>query len=92
MLNTDFELFFDVQLDGDGKAVCILDNNCVAKKTCGINGICPIAETYDQAATYAQVNITHFKSLTNNLKVFMPLFVNQQMFVYREAVLRSSLF
>jgi hypothetical protein len=58
MLNTDFELFFDVQLDADGKAVCILDNNCVAKKTCGINGICPIAETYDQAATYAQVNIT----------------------------------
>ncbi len=58
MLNTDFELFFDVQLDADGKAVCILDNTCVAKKTCGKNGVCPIAETYDQAAAYAQVIFT----------------------------------
>jgi hypothetical protein len=55
MLNTDFELFFDLQLDGDGKAVCILDNTCVSKKTCGKNGICPMAETYEQAQTYAQV-------------------------------------
>ena len=59
MLNTDFELFFDVELDGDGKAVCILDNTCASKKNCGKDGICPMAETYDQAATYAQVLKTY---------------------------------
>ena len=55
MLNTDFELFFDLELDGDGKTVCILDNSCASKKTCGKDGICPMAETYEQAETYAQV-------------------------------------
>ena len=55
MLNTDFELFFDLELDGDGKTVCILDNTCASKKTCGKDGICPMAETYEQAQTYAQV-------------------------------------
>jgi hypothetical protein len=55
MLNTDFELFFDLELDGDGKTVCILDNTCASKKTCGKDGICPMAETYVQAETYAQV-------------------------------------
>ena len=55
MLNTDFELFFDLELNGDGEAVCILDNTCAAKHTCGKHGICPMAETYEQASTYAQV-------------------------------------
>ena len=56
MLNIDFELFFDLMLDGNGKTVCQLDNNCVAKGTCGKDGVCPLSETYDQAATYAQVS------------------------------------
>ena len=56
MLNTDFELFFDLDLNGEGQAVCILDNTCDSTHTCGKNGICPKAETFDQAATYAQVN------------------------------------
>ena len=56
MFNTDFEVFFDLLLDSDGKAVCILDNTCAAKETCGTNGICPIAETYDQALMYAHVS------------------------------------
>ncbi len=55
MLNTDFELFFDLELDGDGKTVCTLDNTCASRNTCGKNGICPMAETYKQAESYAQV-------------------------------------
>jgi hypothetical protein len=61
MFNTDFEVFFDLLLDSDGKAVCILDNTCAAKETCGTNGIFPIAETYDQALTYAHVNLNFYK-------------------------------
>ena len=64
MLNTDFELFFDLVLDGDGKTVCVLDNNCVAKQTCGVGNICPVAATYDQALLYAQVIISNSESVT----------------------------
>ena len=56
MLNTDFELFFDINLDGDGKAVCILDNTCALSKTCGKNNNCPKAATFDQALSYAHVS------------------------------------
>jgi hypothetical protein len=56
MLNTDFEIFFDLELDADGQAVCILDNTCVRKHTCGINGICAQAATYEQGEAYALVN------------------------------------
>ena len=57
MLNTDLELFFELDLDGDGKTMCILDNACIHKNTCGIYGICPKAATYDQALSYAHVSV-----------------------------------
>jgi hypothetical protein len=63
MLNTDFELFFDLELNGDGQAVCILDNTCASKHTCGKNGICPKSKTYDQAAAYAQVFNRNFSRM-----------------------------
>ena len=66
MLNTDFELFFDLDLNGEGQAVCILDNTCDSTHTCGKNGICPKAETFDQAATYAHVNNQLCRSRLND--------------------------
>ena len=57
MLNTDFELFFELDLDGDGKTMCILDNTCVHRHTCGRDGLCPKAATVDQALSYAHVSI-----------------------------------
>ena len=56
MLNTDFEIFFDLDLDANGKAVCKLDPTCVDKKTCGKHNICPQAETYDLGKKYIDVS------------------------------------
>ena len=55
MLNTDFELVFDIQLDGDSKALCQIDTNCFESGSCGSNGTCPLAATYELAKSYAEV-------------------------------------
>lgn len=55
MLNTDFEIFFDLELDETGKTTCTLDPECYTEGTCGENNICAMAETYGQGAKY----ITH---------------------------------
>ena len=56
MLNTDLELFFELDLNGDGQTMCILDNTCIHKNTCGLYGICLKAVTFDQALSYAYVS------------------------------------
>ena len=55
MLNTDFELAFELDLDGNGKSNCDIDVTCVEKGTCGRNGICAKAETYDLTKSYIEV-------------------------------------
>ena len=57
MLNTDFEIFFDLELDGNGQTICTLDNSCIHKHTCGRDGLCPKAATFDQALSYAHVSL-----------------------------------
>ena len=49
MLNTDFELLYDVALDANSRALC---NVSAAKPSC------PMASTHAQAVDYAQVEIT----------------------------------
>ena len=56
MLNTDFELFFDLDLDANGKATCILDPTCIAAGTCGKHNICPQAQTFDIGNNFIQVS------------------------------------
>ena len=55
MLNSDFELVFDIQLDGDSKALCQIDTNCFENGYCGKHGICPSVDTYKLAKSYAEV-------------------------------------
>jgi hypothetical protein len=57
MFNTDFEIFFDLGLDSDGKASCILDPQCYTEDTCGKDNICGMAETYGQGLKYISVGI-----------------------------------
>jgi hypothetical protein len=56
MLNTDFEIFFDLDLDSNGKSVCTLDQTCPEKGTCGKRGVCPQAETFDLGKKYIDVS------------------------------------
>ena len=56
MLNTDFEIFFDLDLDANGKAVCTLDNTCAETMTCGKHNICNMAKTFDQGKKYVEVS------------------------------------
>ena len=55
MLNTDFELFFDLDLDEEGKAVCDLDTTCIASNTCGKRNTCRLAKTFHQGKKYIEV-------------------------------------
>ncbi len=55
MFNTDFEIFFDVELDQTGKATCKLEPNCVLDVSCGKNNLCGKADTYEQGHGYIKV-------------------------------------
>ena len=55
MLNSDFELLFDIQMDSNSKALCQIDTNCFENGYCGKHGICPRAATYELAKSYAEV-------------------------------------
>ena len=56
MLNTDFEIFFDLDLDANGKAACAIDVTCADKGTCGKHGACPKASTYELGKNYIDVS------------------------------------
>jgi len=56
MFNTDFEIFFDLDLDEEGKTKCILDPQCYSQDTCGKDNICGMAETYGQGLKYISVS------------------------------------
>ena len=55
MLNTDYEIFFDLDLDQNGQTSCKLEPGCVGTGTCGTNNICQKAETYEQGQDYIEV-------------------------------------
>ena len=57
MLNTDFELVFDLDLDLEGKSSCRIDVNCIKKNTCGRNGVCAKARTFHLTKKYVEVRI-----------------------------------
>ena len=69
MLNTDFEIFFDLDLDANGKSVCKLDNTCPEKETCGKHGVCPQAATYDLGKQYIEVSSNHTKITNTELNL-----------------------
>jgi hypothetical protein len=60
MFNTDFEIFFDLDLDADGKTTCTLDPQCYLQDTCGQNNICNMADTYGQGLKYISVRPFNF--------------------------------
>ena len=68
MLNTDFAVFYDLQLDQNGKLGCKLNNTCGITNTC--DNYCPKASTFENALKYANVSST---VLHLRMKVFMPL-------------------
>ena len=57
MLNTDFEIFFNLELDQNGKTVCKLEPNCVQDGSCGKNNLCAKADTYEQGHEYIKVSL-----------------------------------
>ena len=56
MLNTDFAVFYDLQLDQNGKLGCKLNNTCGITNTC--DNYCPKASTFENALKYANVSST----------------------------------
>ena len=40
--------------------VCTLDNSCIHKHTCGRDGLCSKAATFDKALSYAYVSVCLF--------------------------------
>ena len=63
MFNTDFEIFFDVELDSTGKAVCKLEPTCVEAGTCGQKDLCAKADTYEQGHDYIKVKTKFYFQL-----------------------------
>lgn len=53
MINTDFEIFYDMSLDKNGKLTCNLDTTCGVPNTCQHND-CQTASTFQQAYRYSQ--------------------------------------
>ena len=62
MFNTDFELFFDLDLDDDGQTLCDLQVDCIAMGTCGTNNVCRVSDTYALAEHYITVSLIEAKS------------------------------
>ena len=67
MLNTDFELVYDLTLDpATGRTTCILNTTCGYTKEC--DGFCPRAKTFRQSREYSKVIISNF-SITFRLEL-----------------------
>ena len=71
MLNTDYEIFFDLELDSTGRTSCKLEPGCVETGTCGTKNICPKADTYEQGQDYIEVNITRLVILSFKVALFL---------------------
>jgi len=56
MLNTDFEILFDLDLDASGKSLCNIDVNCIKSNSCNSGKTCPLVDsTYQVAKLYKEV-------------------------------------
>ena len=56
MFNTDFEMFYDLQLNNaTSETECNLNPLCGQDGSCS-DDECPVAPVYAQSASYAQVN------------------------------------
>jgi len=55
MLNTDFELFYNLTLDPTtAKTTCTLNSTCGLTNSC--NNYCPMSTTFNQALSYSTVS------------------------------------
>jgi len=74
MLNTDFELFYNLTLDSNAKATCTLSSTCglSSPDTCGNS--CSVASTFNQALGYSK-NCTLF--VNDFVTVFNKMLTNQ---------------
>ena len=63
MLNTDFELFYELSLDSNAKSTCTLTTSCGLTTPDTCNGSCPVASTFNQAQQYSKVT-----TMTSKLK------------------------
>ena len=55
MLNTDFELFYELTLDSNAKSTCTLSPSCGLSTPNTCSGSCPVASTFNQAQQYSKV-------------------------------------
>ena len=55
MLNTDFELFYNLTLDANGQTTCTLNHLCGLSTPDTCSGKCPVASTFNQAEAYSKV-------------------------------------
>ena len=62
MLNTDFEVFYELDLDGDSQAQCNVQSDALT---------CQKSETYDIAAQYAEVRQHCQPEQNQNLKIIV---------------------
>jgi hypothetical protein len=66
MLNTDFEIFYNITLDSNAKLTCTLNHTCGLTNSC--SSYCPKASTFSTAYNYAKncnAFMTDFKSVIN---------------------------
>ena len=57
MLVTDFEVFYDIEVDDDGEPTCTLNNVCGIDDSCDTTTECAAASTFSQAQGYSTVSI-----------------------------------
>jgi hypothetical protein len=57
MLNTDYEIFYDLSLDNAGKLTCNLAPTCGLDDSCRPGIDCPKENTFDLALAYANVSV-----------------------------------
>ena len=66
MLNTDFEVFYDLTLDSNARATCNLNPLCGLSTPDACSGSCPVASTFNQALAYSKVRLISVLENTAN--------------------------
>ena len=64
MLNTDFELFYDLTLNTNAKTTCVLDHLCGLSTPDTCSGKCAVASTFNQAEAYSKVSLFFYLPLS----------------------------
>ena len=69
MLNTDFEVFYNLTLDANAKTTCQLNPQCGLTNSC--SGYCPTSSTFQTAYNYSQSCSTFMKDFKSVITLML---------------------